>query len=65
MGVADVIWMAVILAVAGYLLYRSLWKKKGHCPGCNECECSSGKKTPVQKISIRKGEEGNEKKSCC
>ncbi|HSW64822.1 MAG TPA: FeoB-associated Cys-rich membrane protein [Dissulfurispiraceae bacterium] len=63
MGVADIFWMALILAAAGYLLYRSLWKKKGHCSGCDGCECQTGTKPPMQQISIRKGEEGNENKS--
>jgi hypothetical protein len=39
MGAADIIWMALILAGAGYLLYRSIWKKKGHCQGCDSCGC--------------------------
>jgi hypothetical protein len=38
MGAADIIWMAVILGGAGYLFYRSFWKKKGPC-GCNGCGC--------------------------
>lgn|GEM_PF-1012624 len=63
MGIADLVWMALILAAAGYLLYHSLWKKKGHCSGCDACSCSSdqrkGGKRPI------KGDEGNETKSCC
>ncbi|MCM2357157.1 MAG: FeoB-associated Cys-rich membrane protein [Geobacteraceae bacterium] len=39
MGVKDIIIAAVILGVAGYLLYRSLWKKKGHCQGCDSGSC--------------------------
>ncbi len=65
MGVVDIVLMVVILAAAEYLLYRSLWKKKGHCAGCDTCECPTGAKPPVQKISIQKGDEGNEKKSGC
>jgi hypothetical protein len=43
MGVSDIIIAAVILAGAVYILYRSLWKKKGHCQGC-ESSGSCGKK---------------------
>ncbi|HWI41487.1 MAG TPA: FeoB-associated Cys-rich membrane protein [Verrucomicrobiae bacterium] len=43
MGFADLLIMAVILAASGYLLYRSLWKKKGHCQGCSDHGCSSRK----------------------
>ncbi len=35
MGFVDIALMAVIVGGAVYLLYRSLWKKKGHCPGCD------------------------------
>jgi hypothetical protein len=42
MGVSDIIIAGVILAGAFYLLYRSLWKKKGHCQGCESGSC--GKK---------------------
>jgi hypothetical protein len=41
MGLVDIVWMTLILAGAGYLLYRSLWKKKGHCGSCEGCNCSS------------------------
>jgi len=40
MGFADVFFMAVIVSGAIYLLYRSVWKKKGHCSGC-ETGCSA------------------------
>ena len=39
MGAKDMIIAAVILIGAFYLLYRSLWKKKGHCSGSG---CDSG-----------------------
>ncbi len=32
--------MALILGGAGYLLYRSVWKKKGCCQGCDNAGCS-------------------------
>jgi len=43
MGFVDIILMAVIIAGALYLLYRSLWKKKGHCPGCDSGTCDAKK----------------------
>jgi hypothetical protein len=36
MGIVDIFWMVLILASAGYIFYRSVIKKKGHCPGCDE-----------------------------
>jgi len=44
MGLVDIILMIVIIAGAVYLLYRSLWKKKGHCPGCDSETCKPEKK---------------------
>lgn len=41
MGFSDIIWMALIIAGAGYVLYRSVWKKRGYCPGCDSQTCSS------------------------
>ncbi|MEW5746649.1 MAG: FeoB-associated Cys-rich membrane protein [Nitrospirota bacterium] len=40
MNLTDAVWMAVILAGAVYLLYRSVWKKKGHCQGCDSGICN-------------------------
>ncbi len=39
MGIADLLWMAFFLGGAGYLFYRSFWKKKGGCHGCSESGC--------------------------
>jgi hypothetical protein len=39
MGIVDVVLIVMIVGGAVYLLYRSLWKKKGYCAGCD----SSGK----------------------
>ncbi|MFO0751820.1 MAG: FeoB-associated Cys-rich membrane protein [Thermodesulfovibrionales bacterium] len=44
MDSVDVIWMAVIVAGALYLLYRSVWKKKGHCQGCDSGTCDKAGK---------------------
>jgi hypothetical protein len=39
MGAIDILLMVLIIGGAVYLLYRSVWKKKGHCPGCNSETC--------------------------
>ncbi|MBZ0157829.1 MAG: FeoB-associated Cys-rich membrane protein [Alphaproteobacteria bacterium] len=44
MSYTDAIWMVVIIAGALYLLYRSLWKKKGHCQGCDSGVCDKTEK---------------------
>jgi len=48
MGLSDIIIAAVILAGAVYLLYRSVWKKKGHCQGCSDGGCGSGQEKGVR-----------------
>lgn len=44
MGFVDIIFMVLIVTGALYLLYRSLWKKQGHCPGCDSGTCDAGKR---------------------
>ena len=39
MSMTDMAWMAMVLAGTGWLLYRSLWKKKGQCHGCGGGGC--------------------------
>lgn len=39
MGFVDIILMVAIMGGALYLLYRSVWKKKGHCQGCESGTC--------------------------
>lgn len=39
MGTTDIIIAAAILGFAAWLLYRSFWKKKGHCHGCTSDCC--------------------------
>lgn len=43
MGLFDIILMALILGGAFWLLYRSLWKKKGCCSGSECGGCGSHK----------------------
>ncbi len=35
MGIIDILLAIGIFGGAVYTLYRSVWIKKGHCPGCN------------------------------
>ena len=35
MGIVDIVLIVLIVGGAVYLLYRSLWKKKGYFPGCD------------------------------
>ncbi len=47
MGASDIAIAAAILGAATYLLYRSIWKKKGHCPGCSSGGCGPRDTVPV------------------
>lgn len=40
MGALDILLATLILGGAFWLLYRSLWKTRGHCQGCNGGTCS-------------------------
>lgn len=42
--IKDMLIAGLILAAAFYLLYHSVWKKKGHCQGCDSGSCDSKKK---------------------
>ncbi len=44
MGFVDILLMALIISGAVYILYRSVWKKKGHCHGCDSEACDVKKK---------------------
>lgn len=44
MGATDILLAGLIIGGALYLLYRSLWKKKGHCSGCDSGGCGMKKK---------------------
>ncbi len=46
MEVKDMLIAAGIVVAACYLLYHSVWKKKGHCQGCSDGGCGSDK-TPA------------------
>jgi hypothetical protein len=49
MEIKDMLIAAGILIAALYLLYHSVWKKKGHCSGCSDGGCGSGKSTANKK----------------
>jgi hypothetical protein len=40
MGFWDYILIGLIAAGSVYVLYRSVWKKKGHCCGCSRDGCA-------------------------
>ncbi|MEJ5227504.1 FeoB-associated Cys-rich membrane protein [Thermodesulfovibrio sp.] len=40
MTFSDLLLSTAILCIAVYILYRSIWKKKGSCPACSGCCCS-------------------------
>mgnify|MGYP000462472584 CR=1 FL=1 len=44
MSISEMIIPALILAGVVYLLYRSLWKRKGTCHGCSGGCCGVDKK---------------------
>jgi hypothetical protein len=44
MDLTDVIWAVAIVVGALFVLYRSMWKKKGHCTGCSSEACLMKKK---------------------
>ncbi len=48
MGFTDIFLMTLIITGALYLLYRSIWKKQGHCPGCDAAACNPTKKYAVK-----------------
>lgn len=40
MGFTDIFFFVLIIIGALYLLYHSVWKKQGHCAGC-ETGCNN------------------------
>lgn len=41
MNLADFIIVALIVGGIGFMLYRTMWKKKSFCPGCDSCSVAS------------------------
>ena len=52
MGPGDLFTAAAILAVAGWILYRSLIRKKGGCHGCSGCSHGGANKGPSDVVRI-------------
>jgi attachment p12 family protein len=42
MGTGDLFTAAAILALAAWILYRSLFRKQGGCHGCSGCSHGGG-----------------------
>ncbi len=40
MRIIDIVLIVSIISGAVYIIYRSLWKKQGHCPGCDVGTCT-------------------------
>ncbi len=50
MGAGDLFTAAVILAGAGWLLHRSLFRKKGCCHGCSGGACGRPPEGPLVRL---------------
>ncbi len=55
MGIWEIALIALIIGGAILLLYISLWKKNGYCPGCNSGKCD---------LKMSGGSEDGSKKYC-
>jgi hypothetical protein len=54
MSPGDLVTAAIILSVAGWILWRSLLRKKGGCHGCSGCS-SQGGGSGVVKLGAPRG----------
>ena len=53
MGISDFLLSFIILAGAGALLYRSVWKSKGGpCHGCNGCGVGGAERARASRCSL-------------
>jgi len=55
MGIKDILLMALVIAGAIVLLYRSLLRKSGYCRGCDSGKCE---------VKVSGGSEGGSKNHC-
>lgn len=58
MSIMDFILAVVILALAGWTLYRSLRNEKGPCAGCTSCTCRKDKRHAYNPNVIKRSLEG-------
>lgn len=56
MSWTDALLAGAIVLGAAYLIYRSLWKKQGYCPGCDAHTCDLGRKDHQR--TFRRNENG-------
>ncbi|MCP4755659.1 MAG: FeoB-associated Cys-rich membrane protein [Proteobacteria bacterium] len=49
MSIVDLVLIVLILSGVAYLLYRSIWKKKGGCPGCTSPQAGCSYKYPLDR----------------
>lgn len=63
LGSSDMLWMGAIIAGALYLLYRSVWKKNGHCQGCTSGTCAVSEKACNARGALARQEAQSERTS--
>jgi hypothetical protein len=49
----DAVIAALVLAAAGWLLYRSLWRARGPCGGCSGGGCGRDRAAPEGLVKLR------------
>lgn len=59
MSITEVVLMVAVLALAGWVLYRSFLKKKGTCAGCTSCACGGYKTVSDNRPISRRTDEKN------
>jgi len=55
MSAVDVVTGSAILGLASWLLYRSLWRKGGHCGGCSSGGGACGRRGAEGEKLVRLG----------
>jgi hypothetical protein len=55
MEIWEMVLMGLIVGGATFLLYRSLWKKRGYCHGCGSGKCE---------LIVSGGSEDGSKRHC-
>jgi hypothetical protein len=53
----DLLLTGCVILIAGFFLYRRLWRNQGACSGCSgQRACAANSCAPVQTIEIKKRE---------